>query len=114
MMTEQQIIEMLATKVMGWHKAEFNGAERWYKECGNPVERINWNPLKNIADAWIIVEQIEKDGFDIQIYRGQGYTSVEIIESSQGILIGEYEGETTQDSICHAALRVFAADFTQR
>lgn len=122
-MTEQQIIETLATKVMGWEvfhrEVTFVGIKKPVSlqkivnpETKEPIE--GWDPLQNIADAWQVVEQIEKDGFDVQIYRGQGFTSVEIIEPSQGMIIGEYEGGTTQESICRAALRVFAADLSHR
>jgi len=71
-MTEQQIIETLATKVMGWHKAEFNGAERWYKECGNPAERINWNPLQNIADAWMLVDKLKEQEISTELHADDG------------------------------------------
>lgn len=110
-LTEQQIIVTLATKVMGWTLSR----NELYWHIDGEIQAVSgWNPLQNIADAWQVVEQIEKDGFDVQIYRGQGFTSVEIIEPSQGMIIGEYEGGTTQESICHAALRVFAADLSHR
>ncbi|WP_309479418.1 BC1872 family protein [Brevibacillus agri] len=112
-MTDQQIIETIAVKVMGW-STKSKQSSFWLDSEGHLRPKRSWNPLQNISDAWQVVEQIEKDGFDVQIYRGQGFTSVEIIESSQGMIIGEYEGGTTQESICHAALRVFAADLTHR
>jgi Phage ABA sandwich domain len=56
-MTNQQIIETLATKVMGWKvlildETVYVGGETGY--C-----RI-WNPLQNIADAWMIVQKMAK------------------------------------------------------
>ena len=51
-MTDQQIIETLATKVMGW---ELTGH---YWVTGPKIEALNsWNPMENIADAWMIVEK---------------------------------------------------------
>lgn len=55
-MTEQQIIETLATKVMGWQPGiDFELRlglilRNWGTE--------EWNPLQNIADAWMIVEKM--------------------------------------------------------
>ncbi|GEC93065.1 BC1872 family protein [Brevibacillus brevis] len=46
-MTEQQIVVTLATKVMGWSKEQIDFLY--------PA----WNPLQNIADAWMIVEKFK-------------------------------------------------------
>lgn len=56
-MTEQQIIETLATQVMGWKRYEETNF--WYGDNGNLFDSSLWNPLKNIADAWMIVEKIK-------------------------------------------------------
>lgn len=62
-MTEQQIIESLATKVMGWEvvNSEVTGKPRWFYQPDKQfcLEMIDWNPLQNIADAWMIVEKIK-------------------------------------------------------
>jgi len=70
-MTEQQIIETLATKVMGWEKHEVEldltdgGTQKFFDSWRmNGIEvATNWRPLHNIADAWMIVEKfrIKKD-----------------------------------------------------
>lgn len=69
-MTEEQIVLTLATKVMGWDKIYDPGlgVEFWVADWMKgdtpylPIE--NWNPLQNIADAWMIVERFknENDG----------------------------------------------------
>ncbi|MGG3884324.1 BC1872 family protein [Brevibacillus panacihumi] len=67
--TEQQIIETLATKVMGWgREIRFRSDE---DEVGDYVWAVpetgevmaleyKWNPLQNIADAWMIVEKLKQ------------------------------------------------------
>ncbi|WP_425622966.1 hypothetical protein ACPT9H_00265 [Brevibacillus borstelensis] len=47
-MTDQQIIETLATKVMGWAE----GVSSYYPSR---------NPLQNIADAWMLVEKFKNE-----------------------------------------------------
>lgn len=65
-MTEQQIILTLATKVMGWKR--YGETEFWHGENGNLFDSSLWNPLQNIADAWLIVEKMgqseHKNKFD--------------------------------------------------
>lgn len=57
-MTEQQIIESLATKVMRW--IEEDG---WWTNGngGTWVGVKGWNPLKNIADAIQLVDNLKDD-----------------------------------------------------
>lgn len=54
-MTDQQIILTLATKVMGWKR--YGETDFWYGDNGNLFDHSFWNPLQNIADAWMIVEK---------------------------------------------------------
>ncbi|TQR29416.1 hypothetical protein C7Y45_28880 [Brevibacillus brevis] len=65
-MTDQQIILTLATKVMGWKR--YGETDFWYGDNGNLFDHSFWNPLQNIADAWMIVEKIKDtdigDDFD--------------------------------------------------
>jgi Phage ABA sandwich domain len=63
-MTDQQIIETLATKVMGWEEEkDFNRykGEIWVKvaECSFNL----WNPLQNIADAWMLMDKLKQRYF---------------------------------------------------
>lgn len=58
-MTEQQIIETLATKLMGWERAYHEDAERWGWLQLNPYYfRSSWHPLKNIDDAWLLADKL--------------------------------------------------------
>ena len=54
-MTDQQIILTLATKVMGWKR--YGETDFWYGDNGNLFDHSFWNPLQNIADAWMIVDK---------------------------------------------------------
>ncbi|OUQ88998.1 hypothetical protein B5G50_08815 [Brevibacillus brevis] len=65
-MTEQQIIETLATKVMGWEKHEVEldltdgGTQKFFDSWrlnGSEVA-IHWRPLHSIADAWMIMDKM--------------------------------------------------------
>lgn len=65
---DQKIIETLAMKVMGWEldNRYFVGDTR--HECfllpdGNRILRQNWNPLCNIADAWMLMEKLKQRYF---------------------------------------------------
>lgn len=65
--SDQQIITELAKKVMGWHREihfrdleDQYGDTYWVDKTGLAVAKDGlWNPLKNIADAWMIVEKIK-------------------------------------------------------
>lgn len=70
-MTEQQIIESLATKVMGWTKHEVeldmtDGSKQRFFDSwrlkGTEVA-VHWNPLQNIADAWMLIEKLRQRYF---------------------------------------------------
>lgn len=95
-MTEQQIIETLATKVMGWKAGTFRptaaGWEIWSFPEGGFVLRENWNPLQNIADAMQVIESFEQYCLERtgssrmceifihgEVYRGQGANMTEAI-----------------------------------
>lgn len=102
-MTEQQIIETLATKVMGWEldNRYFVGATR--HECfllpdGSRVFRKNWNPRQNIADA---IQVAEKFGVwqVTKMHTGE-YRAIIAANKNKGY------GKTAQEAICNAALKV--------
>nr|WP_113759833.1 hypothetical protein [Brevibacillus laterosporus] len=64
-MTGQQIIETLATKVMGWiirddYRDHLNPRKIYFNEINSKWIRYveNWNPLENLADAWQLVDKI--------------------------------------------------------
>jgi len=89
-MTEQQIIETLATKVMGWDKV--------YIEFMYPM----WNPLQNIADAFQVAEKF--DSYKVKkIQYMHVYSCVLRSELLGEALAG---GKTAQEAICNAAYKL--------
>lgn len=56
-MTDEQIIEVLATQVMGWHAPLTVTYESY---VGTTVAEP-WNPLEHIQHAWMIVEKLRKE-----------------------------------------------------
>jgi Phage ABA sandwich domain len=70
--SEQQIIETLATMVMGWEKI-YNPRLKsecwWVREDGNyrGVAELTWNPLRNIADAWQVLDKLESLGWSWEL-----------------------------------------------
>jgi len=59
---EQQIIETLATKVMGW-TTKSESSNFWLDSDGQLRPKHNWNPLQNIADAWMLMEKLKQRYF---------------------------------------------------
>ena len=60
-MTDEQKIEKLA-KWMGWQLFEENGFRWWATLKGEEAASIGWNPLVNIADAWMLIEKAREKG----------------------------------------------------
>ncbi|WP_340701644.1 BC1872 family protein [Brevibacillus borstelensis] len=56
--TEQQIITTLATRVMGW---TLSRNELYWHIDGEIQATSGWNPLQNIADAWMLVEKFKNE-----------------------------------------------------
>lgn len=95
---EQQIIETLATKVMGWHEEEM----RWADENGDPIYLERWNPLQNIADAWQLVEKFDY----YQMEKRDTEKHVCFLAKGEKWIRGE--GKTAQEAICNAAYKLVA------
>lgn len=97
-MTEQQIIETLATKVMGWEtRRSVDGNVVWVVVDGIPCKL--WNPLQNIADAWQVVEKLVLE-------RGISIEMQSSIREFRVSFNGEdwTYGDTAQEAISKAAL----------
>jgi hypothetical protein len=101
-MNEQQIIETLATKIMGWKRIDGYGWQQGDSDF-NPVIG-EWNPLQNIADAWMIVEKFRVAGFGVNVFgSGTGF-NCEIYEFTSGTSLADVDGKTAQEAICNAAI----------
>ncbi|NGQ95447.1 hypothetical protein G3578_09805 [Brevibacillus sp. SYP-B805] len=106
-MTEQQIIETLATKVMGWEKRDLQELDYWYHDGKVICRRGNWNPLQNKADAWMIVKKLEQE-FDAVCLMKEG--------EEWRFYVGRYDADeyeatapTAQEAICNVAIKAVEA-----
>lgn len=113
-MTEQQIVLMLATKVMGWKRYE--ETDFWYGDNGNLFNSSLWNPLQNISDAWMLVEKIGSPDELVSVTKlHEDGSTVYLcnVRTERSILRWPRidfteEGETAQEAICKAAMKVVA------
>lgn len=98
-MTEQQIIEAMATKVMGWEpESDFvyrDGVLNARCALGYFKE---WNPLDEITDAFQVVEKFSH--YKMQTC-ANGKRYCEFLH--EGRLYGGH-GDYLQEAICNAAL----------
>jgi hypothetical protein len=79
MMDEKQIVETLATKVMGWQvrvDVVFVGKHLYYRS--NDGDFTHWNPLQKIADAWMLVEKLKEQDISIEIHIDDGECIVRV------------------------------------
>lgn len=106
-LTDQEKIYLLATKVMEW---VHDGVGNWVDdESGLILCRLeNWNPLRNIADAWMIVDKLRAVGFGVNVFgSGTGF-NCEIYEFT-GTSLADVDGKTAQEAICNAAINLLEA-----
>ncbi|MGG0792623.1 hypothetical protein ABE137_01120 [Brevibacillus laterosporus] len=99
-MTEQQIIQTLATEVMGWHIDTPYWSERkvWVKSPAQYDWIENWNPLKNLADAMQLVMR----------YETWQVTNMGDFKYRATVKANPYTayGATPEEAICKAAMKV--------
>jgi hypothetical protein len=112
-LSDKEIIETLATKLMGWEKRNMLGvswAEKfgWFAPDGQFKTDDGWNPLQNLADAWQVVNEF--DSYLIMEHKGEHHATLYI--RNEGLFSNEpyFEGrgKTIQEAICNAALKVVA------
>ncbi|MCM3144340.1 hypothetical protein [Brevibacillus sp. MER 51] len=107
-MTEQQIIETLATKVMGWK--DVIGAWNTGDDIINYGE---WNPLQNTTNAWQVVEKLEDQGYGVETYSQKNVNPdrdpirTVTLYTKEGFF-GHTTGANIQEAICNAALETVA------
>ena len=113
-MTEQQIIETLATKVMGWKKDKYmeDGsyiADAWYDDQGDFVEWVrDWRPLKNIVDAWQLVEKMRERQYYLGISPTPDGYEVHPERMDRSKICTETFAKTAQEAISKAAYELVA------
>lgn len=62
-MTDVEITRLSAERIMGF---KAHGALHWTNGDVS-VDRFKWTPLASIADAWMLVEKLKADGWEITI-----------------------------------------------
>ncbi|MFI8714461.1 hypothetical protein [Brevibacillus brevis] len=110
-MTEQQIIETLATKVMGWEKHEVEldltdgGTQKFFDSWRMNGREVatHWSPLHNIADAIQLAEQAFGEEWILHKHDG-GYSCKGV--TSNGKIGNEYLEETREGAICNAVQQI--------
>lgn len=112
-MTEQQIVETLGTKVMRWRRKTieryFQHWHIWVDDKGLEMAGINfWNPLQNIADAWIIAEKLYIGVLPQSSGSPEDMRFLAVFETHPYDRNIEVYAKTAQEAICKAALEAVA------
>jgi len=111
-MTEQQIIETLATKVMGWTKHEVeldmtDGSKQKFFDSwqlnGQDVA-FHWNPLQSIADAYQVIEQMNENGYVVELIHDKAFKVCRVTE--EGSVLQDIYRYRIQEAICTAAVNL--------
>ena len=108
-MTDQEKIEFLAEKVMGWHKhwSHPDYPADWVDKESGHAAYADWNPLLSISDAWMVVEKINSRLLWFHIECANG------VEWSAKVFTARFDGEeckhvasaeTAPLAICNAAI----------
>ncbi|QDX91090.1 hypothetical protein EEL30_01020 (plasmid) [Brevibacillus laterosporus] len=119
-MTEQQIIETLATKVMGWEQKNLPNndaglpyyAEYWVNDEGLKIKPVNfWNPFHSLTDAFQVVDKLLGHFYLFELMSNEdGWIATFKLVDGNFIYPKEWEGagETREQAICNAAMKVVA------
>jgi len=110
-MDQQQKIELLATKVMGWHKSPYGLC--WYNDDNIYVASScsigYWNPYKSIADAWMLWQQLRKN--HTLVLKDEGTDEIELLYMERykplkkgDIIASSIIRDTIQEAICDVAI----------
>ena len=81
-MTDQDLIDLVAEKVMGWEVCTNLGFSTYRQPSGYITN--DWNPLASMDDAWMVVERmvggglypnldVDEEGWTIELMWGRGF-----------------------------------------
>ncbi|AKF92658.1 hypothetical protein NW801_13620 [Brevibacillus laterosporus] len=110
-MTEQQIIETLATEVMGWviqddYRDHLNPRKIYFDEINSKwigyVE--DWNPLEDLNHAFEVVEKLRGSISILVESFPDGYEGLARKEFGDCRVLAEISAKTPQEAICKAAM----------
>ncbi len=111
-MTDDQIVEAVATEVMGWHK-EYTTQRRWHwVDSGGRWHLKEWNPLAHIADAWMVVEHVTAmltplPGHELQFPPATRFAFIWDVQN-----VWAMDAKEASRAICLAALRACGIEVT--
>lgn len=119
-MTDQELIDRVAEKVMGWHRVrngvvwiEPNNEVAAHREHSLDPSAV-WNPLTSMDDVWMVAKKLDSMGFVVNC-SVQGAALIwpkqeheERLGSTSGDI--EFQKDDTGRAICIAALRAVEKD----
>lgn len=121
-LTDQELIEAVATKVMGWHpERHMHGAQLWKDEVGRAcaIKRGEydsgdeaWDPLTDWNHTMEVLEKAVAEGctFKMQIgFTTPGHRRFDSVEWYNGHVGGLVNDWDTRRAICLAALAVVSS-----
>ncbi len=99
----RELDALVAEKVMGW---ELKGGVWWDREA-RPALREDkyWHPSTSIADTWLVVEEMRRQGFSMEYCEDPGEPYRVWFQVSDDVLTcGRGISDTATEAICRAAL----------
>jgi hypothetical protein len=66
-MNLDELNRLCAEKIMGWLWSEKYQGYEYHPKGGNPVPPRNWQPTRNISQAWEVLEKVKGHDWDIHI-----------------------------------------------
>jgi hypothetical protein len=67
-MTDAEMTDLIATRVMGWHRRPNAWRRLWYSADGGlQIEEDYWHPTTNAAQAVQALEAMRDRGYDVRL-----------------------------------------------
>ena len=94
----------VAEKVMGWTVQDdyLRDSHGYYMRSLEGCS-ADWSPSTSISDAWLVVEEMRKRGFQV-VVRTPAVFSLSRCEISESSSMWTGEADTAPEAICRAAL----------
>jgi len=127
-MNLREIDRLVAEKVMGWRLKSFpgegGGFSAWLNDDGKIIKYENnctlhaqpydfWKPTTNIADAWKVVEKLQKDGWHIELYNENEKWCFDLTKYNEFMFVDRFYRASAEDAslaICLAALKAVGVE----
>jgi len=109
-MSDQEIIRVLAEKVMGFDTSVAYTV--WYEPSGRGVENIAWNPLMDDVAACAVLDRMGVDqGLDVHLNRTYGLWTCNVHHRAPGMAPPSMDHSAgRRRAICLAALRAVGVE----